>query len=265
MRRRVANYRKPTQTPRAAWLSAAVPGLKFAAFHGEGAGAPIDAMTRLEATVTGAPTWTVGQYGLQRGSYSTTKYDRYGPVFTGETYPNWAAALYNSTGGTPQQIVGHQYTGSGNPLQSLIINGANGVWQVRDNAGTLIQVTTSGITANDGAWHVLMGVSLANNSHQVYFDGVLITSSSSSVSTTTFDNISVGASLRNTVSNGFLGVIATALIGTGSVPNAMNLYQDLISGRFIPMWPLLSAFPSAVATVTVRRQFFMRAGSRGCN
>lgn len=245
---RASAYHKPNQSLAATAMASAVPGVQFAVALTEGIGPPQEIMTGAQATTTGAPAWAMGRYGVQRNSYSTTAYDRFPTIFTTTIFPNWGCALFRTTGAATQEIVGQHSTSSTNPLSALsVLNTGAMLWQARGDGGNLAQTTSSQTNAADGNWHVGFGVSWSLTNHQVYIDGILGTTNSTTILSGTFDNLTVGASLRNTVTNGLNGDVAVAMLGYGVVPDPMRLYLDLISGRFPIVRPTAFA-PTSSAT-----------------
>ena len=76
----------------------------------------------------------------------------------------------------------------------------------RDNAATSTQMCSS-LAYNDGAWHHIALVQYASNSREMFVDGTSVATNTATISTTTFDQVGIGALRLTTPSQYFNGNI----------------------------------------------------------
>jgi len=195
-------------------------------------------------TFVGTPTWGRGPYGGQIGGFTTSNYITVSPI-PARAYPFWQAYLFvNTVTTTGATLGGWTNTGGSNPAAIIRVNGdvvSRPDYFLRDDAGggpvASLSAASGSATPNDGLPHVLMASSHSTVDHRLYWDGRLVGSSSTSVGTITTPVFTVGVMRRTTVSGAFGGSTIAVLAGSGSVPDAMALAQDLLSGRFAAMRP----------------------------
>lgn len=194
---------------------------------------------------TGTPTWSVNTpLGAQLGGFSTSNYVAIDPaaqpIATG-AYPWWFAVLVTNTSSAAQGWpISFGRNSSGNTTVGFRLNEvANRVGAfVRDDAGTgTASLDYSSSPINDGNPHVLMWIQLAANRGDFFFDGALVSSSSSTLGTITLNQMSLGVLRRNSVGNPHTGFVLAAACGEGDVPDPGDFSDDWIYGVFAAVRP----------------------------
>lgn len=187
---------------------------------------------------------------LEEGEFLSA--DAYASQFVSANGPLWFAVMLTSTSTVQQYVASFGASGSDTPVAALAINrGAAGTVSMftRDNAGnSTVFCDIAGTNINDGQPHVLMGIKAANNLQQVYLDGVPSAVETTSHALTAFNQCTVGALRRTTVTSPFKGEILAFAAGTGGAPAPYDLWLDWSSGRFSGVKPsAVTAVPSGPA------------------
>jgi len=80
-------------------------------------------------------------------------------------------------------------------------------WTVRSGSSGLNALAIGGSAVNDGTPHFLVGVSASASDHRIYLDGVLIGTSTTSLTTPSYNTFNVGALQRSSTIQFFDGNI----------------------------------------------------------
>ena len=107
-------------------------------------------------------------------------------------------------------------------------------WTIRAGSTAL---AIGGTAVNDGKPHLLVGVSASASDHRIYVDGVLVATSTSSISTNTYNTFNVGALQRSSAIQFFDGNISNVRFWNRS------LSSSEVADLFYEPW-IGSAYPS---------------------
>jgi len=123
---------------------------------------------------TNGPTWVTGKYGTGIASDGGTQFVKIGPL-AGRTYPNYPitlACLFRLTSAPNDNddvfSVGGDL-GSGSALMALEFYTGELNYRAQWFSSVSVQ---SGVTPTVGRWYFAVGVSRADNAHEIYVDGV---------------------------------------------------------------------------------------------
>lgn len=186
----------------------------------------------------GSPTlaWQRGRYGAQLGGFSTTDYLQIDPPtqITHAVYPCWMAVLAINTNTADGALICAAGTAADTQFAAIRYNRTSTgtlAYTMVDDSGTAVVLSVSGLSVNDGQPHVAMAWSLSASDHRLAWDGAQVASSTSTLGTTTFNALTLGALRRNTIVTSFGGSLIVASAGRGSVPDPKAFAQDLLSGE----------------------------------
>ncbi len=153
-------------------------------------------------TLTNGPTWTTGQIG-SAVTFDGTDDHISTAAATVTRFPLTVSAWFKTSNATDsyRTVVNVGNASSGDPLAVLQFTssvdpcgGGKVKYIVRDdgqfNSASMCSTSSS---LNDNTWHHAIGVSSSAGDHKFYIDGVLQASSTTTLGTTTFDRVSVGA------------------------------------------------------------------------
>jgi hypothetical protein len=206
----------------------------------EGTGTTVhDLAGAVDGAFVSTPTWGSDALGAYLSGFSTTKYvtmDSVASAFGSASAPRWVAILFSNSGTGEQwpiSIGANQV--SGGPYVSILLN--NG------SAGTLKSywvgdggtAATPGGTAtvNDGNVHCVLATEEDATHHRVYFDGALVGSDiTSNPGVMTMTKATLGCLRRQSNAYAFGGNLYAAIVGWGTIPDPVGLYDDLSRGQF---------------------------------
>ncbi len=227
---------KPLQGSLIDWSHPQAAGLKLCHLLNDGSGTPVDIASGQPVVLFGTPTWSPTAGGLGRSYATTTTFDSvpFSSQVLGVTYPYWVACGFVNTSTSIQFLMTQASSTSINPQVSLQINNGGGAGRVqgflRDNSGATATLVGLGTLCNDGNPHLLAVVGWAPGSISLYFDGVLVASSSVTLGAMTCDIYTLGSHRANSLTTGGSQLSSGSLLwhqaGNGAVPDMAWLARE---------------------------------------
>lgn len=229
----------------AAWQGTSYGPVTAKAYYllNEGSGTTCaDLVSAVNGSFTGSPTWHSGSPGAYIDNWSTSNYvkmDSLGSSFAGASYPKWSCVMFKNTDSTNYGFL-YSFGRSSDttPIHAIAVNfnstsnALSGF--IRSDGGTESLPGWTNSANSDGNLHVAMLVSLTSSDHYLVVDGVVRANVAGTQSTTTFNQCTLGclrrtsAALPAATSTKIYGF----LVGWGSVPDYVALYNDLYTGQF---------------------------------
>ena len=204
----------------------------------DGGKAIYDLGGRYPATFSGALAWNRTLGGAAVSGFSTSLYaamDAAAPKMTG--FPLSIAAMVTlAANGSATIPIGFGNSGSIANLSLSLNSGAvaNQASYNFSDGTTSTSATGTSLTFADSQPHVFQGISFAVNDHRLYLDGQQVATSTTTVTSPTFDRGTIGLLRRLTSVNPFQGKVIAAAAFAGTVPSPLGLARDWLPGTFAP-------------------------------
>lgn len=220
-------------------------GCKLWYAFNEGGGTPVDLVTGIPLTVVGTPSpiWTPDGQG--RFGYGTAKYDAIDPdvqVIGGGIYPEYFAVAVVSSATSKLTVVSIGNSAGG--FNQIAMN-ASGAGSLTYN-GAGVNAGTSGLPTSDGILHVIAAVSRSANQHELWWDGVIVATSSASKSSAIMPYHTLGVLRYSSINYAFFGSIYWHKAGNGAVPDIAELARNPYAGILAPSTKKIFDFGSTL-------------------
>lgn len=202
-----------------------------------------DVLATYNGSTVGAITWGSDSYGANLSGFNTSgiygKSDTLAAAFLAGGYPKWIGFLFKSVSSSTNYgfIFSFGNSASNDAVIGVAVNfnGTANLFSgfIRDN-GQAHEADPQGTktACSDGAWHVGELVLDSTSSQSLYLDGVLVQTTSVSMSTQTLNQFSMGLLRRTGLGQAFDGTIGAVVAGWASKPDPYSLYYDLFYGQF---------------------------------